>query len=497
MSNKTHTKVAMIGIDAGDLNFIQRFAHRLPTLQRLMRDGKMQSLDTTAGLLPGSVWPTFYTETLPGEHGIYHHIQWDAANMRMRRVAEDWLYCEPFWYDMCVRNYRVCALDVPMTFPSTLDADLGVEVINWGAHDQLCAYQSNKAGLARDIRRRFGPHPMGPEIPVDKTASQLERIRDNLVAGAARKGELVRWLMEDRDWDFFLTVFGECHRGGHILWPEEDPNSVIPEDALLDVYRAVDNALGNVIAGIDLENTALIVFSLHGMQTNLSQEHFVPPLMDAINAGFNGTGTANSAGAPKQLSPMRILRQWVPARLQHAIAQAVPVGVRDWVVSRATDGGYDWPKTPGIALLADMNGYLNFNLKQREAKGALDEDGYTHRRYLEWLVSNLRDLRVAATGEAVVEDVISTATRCAGARAHHLPDMVVTWQPVEPVDEASSPRLGTLRASLATGRSGNHRSEGFCAVLNPHPELGTLPPIRHISELAGLATYILANAGRS
>jgi predicted AlkP superfamily phosphohydrolase/phosphomutase len=80
-------------------------------------------------MAPGSVGPTFYTATLPGEHGIYHLMQWDAGAMRLRRVSAAWLYCEPFWRELEKRGLKVIALDVPMTFPPVQCA--GVEINSW------------------------------------------------------------------------------------------------------------------------------------------------------------------------------------------------------------------------------------------------------------------------------------------------------------------------------------------------------------------------------
>ncbi|MGH7185711.1 MAG: alkaline phosphatase family protein, partial [Pseudomonadota bacterium] len=322
-------KLAMIGIDAGDRRFIEAHASALPHLTRVCLEGAVTDLATSSELLTGSVWPTFYTGCSPGEHGFYHHLQWDPEQMRIRRVAADWLYSEPFWYALAREGYSVAVLDVPMTFPSRLDR--GIEVINWGSHDQLGVFHSNRPEVARAIRTRFGRHPMGPEIPVDKTRRQLQRIRDNLVRGAARKGALIRWLLESQEWDFFLAAFGECHRGGHILWPEDRPGSVIPEHALLDVYRAVDEALGSVLPLLERTAVTLVLFALHGMESNRAQEHFVPGIMDRVNCDFRGDGGA-AAARPGQRSLMRFLRSALPARLQHAVARAVPVAVRDWVV---------------------------------------------------------------------------------------------------------------------------------------------------------------------
>src|SRR4029453_7538010 len=120
----------MIGVDAGDVEFIESWGAALPNLHRALETGRRFRLESTADVLTGSVWPTFYTGTPPGEHGVYHHLQWDAEAMRLRRVNADWLYCEPFWYELERRGRRVVALDIPMSFPSRLSR--GVEVINWG-----------------------------------------------------------------------------------------------------------------------------------------------------------------------------------------------------------------------------------------------------------------------------------------------------------------------------------------------------------------------------
>src|SRR5205807_10099853 len=133
--------------------------------------------------------------------------------------------------------------------------------------------------LKNEILRRFGEHPMGIEIPVEKSMSERMRVKASLVKGVRTKSEMVRWLLTSEKWDFFIAVFGESHRGGHILWPDgPDGESSIPASALLDVYRALDDALGSVLAAINLAETTVIIFALHGMGENLSQEHFVTPM---------------------------------------------------------------------------------------------------------------------------------------------------------------------------------------------------------------------------
>ncbi len=493
-------RLVMIGLDAAELALIEAERASLPTLDRVLARGAVKRLVSTASALPGSVWPTFATGTLPGVHGVYHHLQWDPTSMRIRRVRRDWLPSEPFWYALERAGLEVAALDVPMTFPPRLAR--GVEILNWGSHDQLGAFAAHPRPLGDALRRRFGArHPMGYEIPVDKTPSELARIHRNLVAGAHRKGEVACWLYDQRDWDLFVSVFGETHRGGHILWPERSDGESATLTPLLDVYRAVDAALAPLLDAAAARAATVVVFALHGMGSNTSQEHFVPRIMDRVNAAFaSGAPPAASAGAAPAPTPaaqggiVRWLREHVPARLQNAIAQAVPVAVRDAVVNRQITGGHDWARTPGLALLADLNGYLRFNVRGREAAGCLDPDGAPLVAYREWVTACLMSLRITSSGEPLVGEVLAADEAFPGPRSAFLPDLVVRWTGAPPATHASSPLLGAITAELATGRGGNHRFEGFCAVLAP--DAGALPPLpSHIVELAAFAGALLGTAG--
>ena len=488
------SKIALIGIDAGDLNFIQSSLPSLPNLRHALDAGTLYQLDTTADLMAGSVWPTFYTGSYPEDHGIYHHLQWDSNAMSMRRVSDEWLYCEPFWYELERKGLRVNVFDVPMTFPSRLER--GIELINWGSHDQLGPFTSNRQELQKDILARFGGHPMGAEIPVDKTSGQLEQIRANLVKGAKLKGEISRWLLENQDWDFYLTVLGECHRGGHILWPDEDPqDSLVPHHALLDVYQSVDQALGEILNGLTLDESTVVIFSLHGMEANTSQEHFVPAIMDRLNKQWVSSDESgvSSSQAPKQKSPMRWLRENVPLRLQHAIAQAVPVSIRDWVVTKAVTGGHDWPNTPGFPLLADLTGYLRFNIRGREKFGMLETESEELKRYTLWLRQCFESIRITETGEPLIEEVYLSNQTSAGTRRHHLPDVILKWKKVQEVSSVQSEMLGDFTMERATGRGGNHRPEGFCIVLGN----GFHHESQHPTHIADLAPMILKELSRT
>jgi predicted AlkP superfamily phosphohydrolase/phosphomutase len=473
----------MIGIDSANFGIVRSNLSVLPNFARALGSGVFRPLESPGDLISGSVWPTFYTGKSPGDHGVYHILQWDLDAMRLRRLSEDWFYCEPFWIELERSGLSATVVDTPVSFPTHLKQ--GIEVSNWGVHNPFCPFATNRPGMARDIRHRFGKHPMGYEIPVKKPARELGGLRDRLVAGAGIKAELSRWVLGARPWDFFMTVFAEAHHGGHTLWPVEGPlGEAVPPDSLREVYRAVDDALGIVLDALDLSDTTVIIFAPHGMGSNHSKEYLTQAIVDQVNHKFlqqhrNGAPAKTVRG---QHSLIRSLRYKVPVRLQNAIALAVPLALRDFVIDRSLTAGHDWAETPALAVRGDVNGYVRLNVRGRERDGMLGiEDA---RKYQELLRECLFSLRSAESGNPVVKDVYSTEQKFPGDRNGFLPDVIVTWSDEPPPLEVHSPLLGTIRGLDDTGPRGHHRSEGFMITLDPDAEHGTEAPSMRVGEIA-------------
>jgi predicted AlkP superfamily phosphohydrolase/phosphomutase len=482
MSTTKNPKLAMIGVDAAEFSFIEAHLASLPNFSRVLGNGVVRRLTSTSAMLNGSVWPTFYTASYPQDHGIYHHIQWDPQLMRMRRVTADWLPAEPFYGKLERDGFAVTALDVPVSMRTHLDQ--GLEVTNFGVHDPFGPPESNHGDLMRDVLQRFGTHPMGCEIPVDRTERELRNIRDDLLAGAKLKGQVSRWLLDARPCDVFITVFAECHRAGHILWPEGLPSQASPPPgAELDVYKEVDQAIGLVLDAIDVSQTTTMLFSLHGMGVNTSKNYFLQDIMDRVNLGFAAREPELFGSIrPRQRGLIRSLMEVVPAWLQNLVASRVPAAVKDAVVDRSYTAGHDWAFTPAIGLRSDWSGYIRFNLRGRERKGMLDDD--MRRRYEDWLRQCFMSLRDATTDEPIVSEVHFTNQELSGARSPLLPDAIVTWTPITPPGRIVSQLIGSLDGQLTDGRRGNHRSDGFMITMGPGLDHGTDARPLHITELA-------------
>jgi predicted AlkP superfamily phosphohydrolase/phosphomutase len=293
------------------------------------------------------------------------------------------------------------------------------------------------------------------------------------------------------DWTFCLVVFGEAHRGGHLLWPEPGYEPFrTDERALREVYQAVDEGVGHVLEGVDAVTTTILVFSLHGMERNRSQGHFVRPVMDRINAAFEGSASGGGAARGRG-GLVRSLRAAVPAPVQHAIGRVAPIRLLDWVSDRDVTGGTDWSRTPGFALRPDLHGYVRLNLVGRESAGALEPGSERHRLYVERLTRELESLTVGGTGERIVRDVLSGPGTFPGARSHLLPDLIVRWEALPQATKIESPSFGAFSGAPDNGRCGEHRARGFAALAGPRAN-DALPPLAHGRDFPAFVRALLS-----
>jgi predicted AlkP superfamily phosphohydrolase/phosphomutase len=316
----------------------------------------------------------------------------------------------------------------------------------------------------------------------------LAALRRNLLEGARRRGDASLWLLRETDWRLFITVFVEVHRAGHYLWPEQAGDGTLAcSGDLFDVYRAVDDQVGRILAEIDLDRTTLVVFSLHGMGPNRAQSHLVPAVLDRINASFMESPWPGACAARSQRSLMRRLRESVPSEIQEFVGRHSSDAVRDWVVSRALAGGFDWSQTPGFALPTGGEGLIRFNLAGRERDGLLPEGSELHNRYLDHLTREFAALRVVESGEPLLKDVVFPSAVFPGRHSGLLPDVSLRWSGEPPANEVHSPSLGTIRREFDSGRGGNHREGAFAIIAGRRAGVARAP-----CEITDFATLVPA-----
>jgi predicted AlkP superfamily phosphohydrolase/phosphomutase len=232
-------------------------------------------------------------------------------------------------------------------------------------------------------------------------------------------------LLRREPWDLFLTVFKEPHCAGHQLWDS-------PHDGrLLQVYQALDAAIGEVLVAAGPESD-VVVFSNLGMGPNLTCDH----LLDRILLRLDRSRLLSLFG-------------YVPPRSE----------ARYHCFLRPYRTAFQVEHNEG-------SGAVRVNLRGRDPRGCV-APGQPMERLLDRLTDDLMALVNPNSGKPIVSRVLRTDQLYPGERRDRLPDMFVLWNRSEAASTAVSRRVGTVFAPPPRWRPGNHRSHGFFFAAGP------------------------------
>jgi len=300
-----------------------------------------------------------------------------------------------------------------------------------------------------------------------------------------------------------MVAFTGTHRAGHKLW---DESGVLGEAAsskaqglarsLHDVYRSCDEAVGRLIRTAG-PNVTTLVLSLHGMGPNTSRIE----AMDTMLCRILGRDRGHTDGKAGAMGVARTVRDRIPVEWRHALKRRFPVTVQDKLSAYWRLGRVDWATTPAVSLVADNLGYIRINLKGRERLGIVG-DGDEYDRLCRLLSDELRTFVDADSGEPVVDAIGAPRDLYGdGSGTSLLPDLLVRWAP-SPASrhrKIISNTYGTIAwptpGRHPSGRSGNHRSEGFLLAAGPQIPHGAVLKRAHIVDLAPTLYALLGLSG--
>jgi predicted AlkP superfamily phosphohydrolase/phosphomutase len=484
-------KVLMIALDGAEPRLIEQWMDEdaLPNLKRLYSKGAYGRLQSSADWLAGSPWPTFYTGTMPAEHGLYHFLQWRSDTMTLAKPAPGWIAPAPFWRRLDKMGRRVISLDVPMTLPA--DPFEGVEISGWATHDRLAPPASHPPEIIDWINQEFGQPNLSDEFFELQPVATLLRSRDEIIHTTHHVAKVAEALMRNEKWDLFIVGFGAPHRAGHQLWDlsgtmgEAEPNEIEDfSNALRDVYVACDTAVGRLVnqAGDDV---TIFVFSLHGMGANTSRVRLLPAMLNRV-LGKQEELPEKS----QQINYLEKLFGFFPLQWRHAVKHRLSKAFQERLTTFFRMGRVNWNTVKAFCLEADLQGYIRMNLRGRETAGIVEPNA-EYDALCKKIMEGLRTFVDMETKEPVVESIIRSDLHFVeGSRLDCLPDLLVRWNSTPAANHRAivSELYGSIPWPIpghnADGRSGNHRSHGFILACGQVIMPGSRITNAHILDLA-------------
>ena len=487
----------------------------LKNLARLRQQGAYGRLDYSESINDVHRWTTFAVGCFAGDTGHRSRLKFQPDTYTVQEYRSyDYAEYPPFY--ALGEGYRTVVHQVPLAKIS--DQVHGLQLLNNLSHPPE---------LVKELKSKYGKAPHYKEYSCwwERTAN-LRSARKEIRVGVDYHIAICKDLLGRETWDLFLTVIEEAHGAGHDFWhlckdtrhPLHQYMTLADsvDDPLLETYKDVDDAVGQIIASAP-ENARILVFSIDGMGANTTDlpstlflgeflYRFNFPGKVAIAPGNIKTTPPPPITAPKRqswageiwqlkhdLNPItRLLRPWTPGKYQDQLDNfsfgtprlASPYQLLKQIPSLFWQPAiwYSplWPKMKAFALPSFSSGQIRINLRGRDSKGIVGISEYDD--LCDQLIDHLHRLKDARTGQPIVEKITRTREDAAD-NDPKLPDadLLIKWVESS-IDVVDSPDFGRT-GPVPFCNTGGHKPIGFALVSGPGINPGKLSQ-GHIIDLA-------------
>jgi predicted AlkP superfamily phosphohydrolase/phosphomutase len=491
--------VVVIGFDSLCFDLVRKWAAegRMPTFGKALSQACWGRVGNPPGLEAGAVWPTFCTGVEPGWHGQYEGpYRFDTDEYYVRLMDRSERHALPFWVAASDAGRRVAVIDAPYAF---LEPSInGVQVADWLTHVLVRpeGIGTVPPELAKTIVSTYGVNPFGGpnrcptnDVRLD-SAEVVVAFRDRLLDRVRWKADFTLEVLARERWDLLVTTFHDPHDVGHMTWHLHDPDherhdphiAAQTGNPMLDVYAALDTALGRLLAALDGQATVLIYLS-HGMGLDRSATLFLDEILRRLEIAYRGSKPL----APTWLDRAgRLYRSVVPAALRRRLVRTSLVRqAYNKNTSAQARGRRFFELAPNHAT-----GGVRFNLKGRESGGIVDPGELPALRAR--LEKDLAELVNAESGEKLIDSIVRTAAVHPGPHAHELPDLLLEWNKRHPIRRVRSPLFGELERPDHRVRTGDHTQKvGAFLAMGPGIRPGAVNVPVRASDLAPTIAALL------
>lgn len=448
-------KILVIGLDAATMDLVEPWAAagHLPTISRLMHEGVSTRLLSTPNMHSASAWTSILTGLNPGRHGLFVFSDRDFATGKQVFFKGGDRAGELISSHLSRHRLTSGFLNVPMTYPAQSEAGgfmvSGLDAPSLNEH----AFRPNELRaelLSRFPNYRFSPQGLGDLMRAgrldDAIAAWMELIETQTVAA--------EYLIATRPVDFFMTVYTASDWAGHNLWKDAEDSS--GENALLEIYRALDRAIERLLNHASAE-TQVYVISDHGMGPHTGASYHLAEWLEArgfmVRGRSQGRHSIISAGrkAARSILPVSV-RERVKAGIGEDRVGRLQAAEKDSFYS-----GIDWGRTE--AYTEPGRHVININLEGRNGGGTVPPSNYADAcsRIIDELSRWTDD-----HGRKVVDHVARRDEVYSGPFTERASDLYVYWNAAAHFGDP--PREVRDRGFWW---SGDHRPEGILICKGP------------------------------
>lgn len=459
------SRVLCIALDAAERDLVVKWTREgeLPNLAALSARGIQGAEDVLPGFGSGANWPAFATSQGPARHGRYYMQQMKPGTYEFYKASESTLRAPPFWRAIAEAGHSACVINVPHS-PMARHPN-AVELLDWAVHRAVTEVpRSHPPEFGAEVQSAYGGDPLrGRRDPESESAEAYEDFVAGLERRAELKGRQAAELIRSRPFNFMLTTLDETHRGGHHVWHLHDPTHPRHDaavrarigDPMLRLYRAVDRAVGEIVAAAGADTRVLVV-GITGMAGNYTGNWAVGEILQRLYAQRRKSGGSGAAGLAR--SAWKLLPHNWRIGIRRRIGSVQLANPAVFQAERARQRAFAMPHN-------DIAGAVRLNLVGREPEGKVRSEDFDST--CAEIGEAFLELRNLDTGRPVVERVVKVRDITTGPYLDEMADVLAIWNKQEPLLRIGSERLGEISGGYRGKRSGDHTAHGFFFAAGP------------------------------
>ncbi len=259
-------KILVMGLDCAAPELLLGYDD-LPNIRRLMEAGAYGRLESVVPPITVPAWMCLATSQDPGSLGVYGFRNRTDHSYSGLGIATSRSITEPTIWDHLARaGKRSIIVGVPPSFPPRPINGFCVSCFLTPDTDKNVFTQP--AELSEEIRRLVGHYPVNVQ---NFRTTDKAWLRDQIFAMSRTQFQVVRHLLQSKDWDYFHFVDIGLDRIHHGFWKYHDPAHVLHEanspfrTTVHDYYRHLDLEIGRVLELVT-DDTIVLLVSDHGAQ---------------------------------------------------------------------------------------------------------------------------------------------------------------------------------------------------------------------------------------
>jgi len=259
-------KICVLGLDCCAPDIVFR-DERLANIRRLMDAGSWGRLESVIPPITVPAWMCMTTSQDPGSLGVYgfrNRTDYTYGGLGIANSAS--IKAMAIWDHIAREGKKSIIVGVPPGYPPRRIN--GISVGCFLTPDTTKDVYTHPPEVGKEIDALVGEYPV--DVKGFRTDDK-EWLKKEIWEMSQKQWKVVKWLLKEKEWDFFQFVDIGLDRVHHGFWDSFDKEHIFYrpgnpyENLIPEYYQWIDQQIGEVLELLDSE-TVLLVVSDHGAQ---------------------------------------------------------------------------------------------------------------------------------------------------------------------------------------------------------------------------------------